>query len=68
METAQNVLKGKEKQIPWSMIEDSDWRRKLKSIHFDELCNKAVKYVFVPGVKPVFVSSAFLIDDIWFIL
>lgn len=50
------------------MIEGSNWREKLKSIPFDELCNKAVTYVFVLGVRPVFVSSALFIDGMSFIL
>lgn len=50
------------------MIKGSDGRKKLKSIHFDELCDKVVTYVFVPGVRPVFASSAFLIDGMSFIL
>lgn len=46
METVQNVVKGKKKEIQGSMIEDNDWRKKLKSIHIDELCNKVVTFFF----------------------
>lgn len=66
METVQNVVKEKEKEIQWSMIEDSDWRKKIKSIHFDESCNKAVMYVFVPGVRPVFASLPYWWHIIYF--
>ena len=41
-----NVIKGK-KKMQGSIIEGNDWRQKLKSIHFDELCNKEVAYIYI---------------------
>jgi len=46
MEAVQNVIKGK-KKVQGSIIEGNDWRQKLKSIHFDELCNKEVAYLSI---------------------
>ena len=46
MEAVQNVIKGK-KKVQRSIREGNGWRQKLKSIHFDELCNKEVAYLYI---------------------
>lgn len=65
METAQNVVKEKEKEIQWSMIADSDWRKNENQFI---LMNHVIKQIRMFLYQEWGLSlPAFLIDDISFI-